>query len=110
MNLDDAIERTRFLPTLVEGPNDKKALEKLGFTTIIVMQGPLYAIVEQIQHHEELALLVDLDAYGKKLYRYFYTELTKRGVKVNNEFRELLFSTPVRQIEGLVTYLEKVEA
>ena len=92
---------------LVEGPNDKRSLEKLGFQNVVFMDQPLYRIVESYEGEEELLLLTDLDAHGKKLYKYFYHEFTKRGVRVNSRLRLLLLRTPVKHIEGLYGYLHK---
>jgi 5S rRNA maturation endonuclease (ribonuclease M5) len=108
MDIDDLyseMDSVKDLPVLVEGPNDKRALERLGFHKVTTMGKPMYRIVEDLQHEEEILLLTDLDAHGKGLYKYFYRELTKRGVRVNNRLRLLIFQTPVRQIEGLANYL-----
>ncbi len=104
------MSNARNTPVLVEGPNDKRALEKLGFTKVIHLSGPLYQMVELVEDEPEILVLMDLDSHGRKLYRYFYSELTKRGIRVNNRLRHLLFTTPVRQIEGLWNYLRRVEA
>lgn len=104
------IDNVRHVPVLVEGPNDKRSLEKLGFTNVKHLTGPLYQMVELIEEEEEVIVLTDLDAHGRRLYKYFYAELTRRGVRVNNRLRLLLFSTPVRQIEGLAGYLRRIAA
>lgn len=103
------IGNARNTTVLVEGPNDKKALEKLGFTNVVPLSGPLYRMVEQVEEEEELIILTDLDSHGRKLYKYFYNELTRRGVRVNNRLRLMLFQTPVRQIEGLWNYIRRIE-
>lgn len=103
------MENSKNMKVLVEGPNDKKALEKLGFTDIVHLNRPLYQIVESIEGEDEIIVLTDLDSHGKKLYKYFYNELNKRGVRVNNRLRLMLFRTPVRQIEGLWSYLRRIE-
>jgi 5S rRNA maturation endonuclease (ribonuclease M5) len=110
VNLDelhDEIANVSTTHTIVEGPNDKRALEKLGFTRVTHLKGPLYVVVEAIED-EEVLLLTDLDDHGKHLYRKLYDELTRRGVRVNNRLRRMLFQTPVRHIEGLAGYLERV--
>lgn len=104
----EAINLTKHLPIIVEGPNDRKALENLGFTNICECDGPLFKIVEEMQDEKEIAILTDLDSAGKKLYHYFHHEFSQRGVKINNRLRIALFKTPVRQIEGLVNFLEKI--
>jgi 5S rRNA maturation endonuclease (ribonuclease M5) len=112
MQLDELyyeLEECRRKIIIVEGPKDKRSLEKLGCTNVIHLQKPLFQTVEELQHHEEVLILTDLDEHGRKLYKYFYSELTKRGVRVNNKLRLLIFQTPIRHIEGLATYLANVE-
>jgi 5S rRNA maturation endonuclease (ribonuclease M5) len=112
MNIDDLyqeIENSKDLTVLVEGPNDKRSLERLGFRRVATLNKPLYSIVEQLQEEEELLILTDLDDHGRKLYKYFYGELTRRGVRVNNRLRLMIFQTPVRHIEGLAHFLERLE-
>ena len=94
---------------LVEGPNDKRSLEKLGFRKILYINRPLYKIVEILENEEEVIVLTDLDRHGKSLYKYFYDELTRRGVRVNNRLRIMLLQTPVKHIEGLATYVQNKE-
>jgi 5S rRNA maturation endonuclease (ribonuclease M5) len=112
MNIDDLyqeMENIKNTLVLVEGPNDKKSLEKLGFSKVVFMNRAMYKIVEQLEEEEEIVLLTDLDQHGKGLYKYFYQEFTRRGVRVNNRLRILLTQTPVRHIEGLAHYMEKKE-
>lgn len=94
---------------IVEGKKDKIALEKLGINNIIELnKKPLFQIVEEIaDSNDECMILTDLDKEGKKIYGKLSSNLQKNGVKVNNKFREFLFNhTKLRQIEGLITYLE----
>lgn len=110
------LEETRHVLTIVEGSKDRKALERLGFTNLIEVDGPLYRVVEVVADAAEkngtveptVAILTDLDAAGKKLYRYFYHELTRRGIRVDNRARLALFRTDVRQIEGLTGFLDRL--
>ncbi|MBR9701158.1 hypothetical protein GOV11_04805 [Candidatus Woesearchaeota archaeon] len=103
----EEIDNSKHCLALVEGPNDEKSLSKLGFTNIRQLDKPLYQVVEELQNEKEVLILTDLDTHGKKLYRYFYNELTKKGIHVNNRLRLILFTTPVQQIEGLSTFLER---
>ena len=108
-NLYQEIDNAKNTLVLVEGPNDKRALERLGFQNVVFMNRALYKIVETLEEEEEIVLLTDLDSHGKGLYKYFYTEFTRRGVRVNNRLRILLLQTPVKHIEGLARYLERRE-
>jgi len=104
----EALEENRDVLTIVEGKNDKRALERLGFQNIVTLNKPLYQVVEGIEE-DEVLILTDLDQHGRHLYHYFFQECTRRGIKVNNRVRQLLHFSELRQIEGLARYLERVE-
>lgn len=105
----EALEEHRDTLTIVEGKNDRRALERLGYQNVVTLNKPLYQVVEGIEA-EEVLILTDLDAHGKKLYQYFFRECTRRGIKVNNRVRQLLHFSDLRQIEGLSRYLERQAA
>jgi 5S rRNA maturation endonuclease (ribonuclease M5) len=105
VELQALIERKRDVPAVCEGKKDVAALRELGFSVIIELDRPLYAVVERFEKGSTVQLLVDLDAEGKKLFALLRADLTHRGVHIDNELREALFRTPVRQIEGLASYL-----
>ena len=69
---------------------------------------PLFQIVEDVANsNEECIILTDLDKKGKELFGKLNSDLQRRGLKMNNKFREFLFKhTKLRQIEGIITYLE----
>jgi len=101
VELEDAIERHRKKLVIVEGKNDKAALEKLGFTKIVCVDGtPEYKLIESI-HEKEILILTDLDKEGRKKYAALSHQFKQRGVSINNDIRNLLFKTKIRQIEGL---------
>ena len=102
----DALDANRAIPTIVEGKNDKRALEHFGFSNVRTLDRPLFKVVEEI-HSDEVQLLTDLDAHGRKLYHYFFHECARRGIKVNNQVRQLLYLSDVRQVEGLARYVER---
>lgn len=108
-DLYQEIDNVKDTVVLVEGPNDKKSLEKLGFQNVIYMNKAMYKIVEELEDNEEILLLTDLDQHGKGLYKYFYREFTQRGVRINNRLRILLMQTPVKHIEGLAHYVMRRE-
>ena len=94
---------------LVEGIKDRKALESLGIKNIMVLRKPLYLVSEHIQKTgKECILLLDLDREGKRLYSILNHNLNQLGVKIDNRFREFLFKTKLRQIEGIKRYIEKL--
>lgn len=102
----EALEKHKNSLTIVEGKNDKKALESFGFSNILILDKALFAVVEEI-NSKEVMILTDLDAHGKKLYGYFFRECSLRGITVNNQVRDLLHCSQLRQIEGLRRYVER---
>ena len=91
---------------VVEGKNDKAALESLGLINILtIAQKPFYKVAESLQE-KEIIILTDLDAEGKKLFGKLNQYCQQHGIKVDNKPREFLFQhTTLTQIEGLPQYL-----
>ena len=119
-HIQEIAERNNIV--IVEGIKDKRALEELGITNILVLnKRPLYAVVERVavitDKTKELTgekisavILTDLDKTGKKLYGRLNSDLQSFGVRVDNKFREFLFNqTKLRQIEGMKTYAERLK-
>jgi 5S rRNA maturation endonuclease (ribonuclease M5) len=79
---------------VVEGPNDKKALESLGIspTKIFTLsKKPLFEAVEEVTAAGRKAvILTDFDKEGRKLYCTLNSGLQAYGVEVDNFFREWL--------------------
>ncbi len=97
------------IPVIVEGRNDKKALQELGLVNIFTLNMPLFKIVERIQG-KEVVILTDLDKKGKQLYRRIQHDCIHHGIKINNKLRHFLFrETELSHIEGLATYLRNLE-
>jgi len=97
------------IPIIVEGRNDKKALQELGLENIFTLNLPLFKIVERISG-KEVVILTDLDKKGKQLYRRIQHDCIHHGIKINNNLRHFLFrETQLAHIEGLPTYLRNVE-
>ena len=97
---------------IVEGEKDRKALEQLGIKKIITLnKEPLFKIVENIsKEHKEVIILTDLDKKGKQLYGKLNSNMQRLGLRVDNRFRNfLLKKTKLRQIEGIINYLEKIK-
>ncbi len=92
---------------IVEGVNDKKALEKLGFRRVREIDGPLYKVVEGIDE-KEVVLLTDLDHGGKRLYHLLKKDLVRRGVRIDDKLRVLLLKSKLKQVEGLANYVGRL--
>ena len=85
---------------IVEGKKDLKALASFGITKVIQISGPFYKFIESIEE-KDVIILTDLDSEGKKLYSKLKHNLQKRGTRIDNKFREFLFTTQVTTIESL---------
>lgn len=85
---------------IVEGKNDKKALEDLDIKNVIIFSNSPILSIENIKE-KEVIILTDLDKAGRKKYSILKHELQKRRVKVDNKFREFLFNTNISNIEGI---------
>jgi 5S rRNA maturation endonuclease (ribonuclease M5) len=96
---------------IVEGIKDKRALEHFGFQNIVILKKGIFETCEEISKNEKkVVILTDLDSEGKKLYSVIYENLTRSNVKVEPSFREFLFrETGLRQIEGLVKYVDRLD-
>lgn len=96
---------------VVEGREDKTALQKLGITNIIQLnKRPVYKVVEElVEKEQEVIILTDLDKKGKQLYGRLNHDLQRFGVKIDNRFRHFLFKhTKLRQIEGMDSYIKRI--
>jgi 5S rRNA maturation endonuclease (ribonuclease M5) len=103
----DLLEDKKHIAVICEGKRDVVALKHFGFTHITMLEGhALYQVVEMFDKGSTVQILTDLDSEGKKLFSKLRADLSQRGVRIDNELREVLFKTQLRQIEGLVTYLE----
>ena len=97
---------------IVEGIKDKKALTQLGLKNIITLsKKPIFSIIEELsKKNKVIAILTDFDKKGKQLYGKLNSGLQRLGVKIDNRFREFLQkNTRVSHIEGLVSYLNKIQ-
>jgi 5S rRNA maturation endonuclease (ribonuclease M5) len=103
------------IPILVEGKNDRLALRRLGIRGEIMCikssNNILYDILDDVPSME-IILLVDFDDYGISLAKNIIQHLEKKRIKVNTHFwRRLkaLVRRDVKDVEGIVSYLEKLK-
>ena len=93
---------------IVEGKKDKNSLEVFGINNVTILKNkPLFEIIENV-NEKEVVILTDLDLEGRKLYSKLRFGLQRKGIKVNNKLRELLFRTKLRNIEGLKNFSIKI--
>lgn len=90
---------------IVEGKKDKKVLQELGCKKVITISNSLFLTLDKIES-KEVIILTDLDKEGKKFYSIIKKTLQKKGIKIDNKFREFLFNnTEISHIEGIKNYL-----
>lgn len=84
-----------------------RALKNLGIEKVITLsRKALFEIAEEAaEKHDEIAILTDIDEKGKQLYHRLYRDLQKKGVKIDNKLRKMLFKAKISHVEGLDTYL-----
>ncbi|MBI5148816.1 toprim domain-containing protein [Candidatus Pacearchaeota archaeon] len=98
---------------LVEGKNDKAALNELGLDNVIVLNETnksVYIKIEDLIENagkKEHIILTDIDKKGRRLYFMIKKKFSESGVKMNNKLRDLLIKNKVSHIEGLATFLNK---
>jgi 5S rRNA maturation endonuclease (ribonuclease M5) len=99
------------LPIIVEGKNDKAALEHFNITKIFMLsKTALFEVVEMVaSRSKKCIILTDLDAEGRKLYGRLKKDLNSFGVKLDDSFRDFLRDkTKLRHIEGLISYSRRL--
>lgn len=115
--LDKLIESDKLI--IVEGLNDKKALNAIGVPLFRVknLDTELYLFAEKIAEElitnspnkktKQVIILTDRDVEGKKIYKKLKTFLTDNGVQIDNYFREFLFkNSDASHIEGIDSFFE----
>ena len=94
---------------IVEGPNDKKALEHFGIRNIFVLsRQPMFAVMEDVaSQFDDAIILTDYDKKGRIYYGKLSRGLQSLGVRIDNVFREFLYHKKLSHIEGLVNFVER---
>ena len=91
--LDDfynCIEKLRkeHMLIIVEGKNDKKALQHFDLENIVTLATPLYKILEMMWK-EKVVILTDFDRKGKQLYKKIKSLCSQRGIYIDDTLRLL---------------------
>lgn len=79
--IDVLIERDVLI--VVEGLKDERSLRSLGVKKVMVLKGPLFSVVERLVGEDEVVILTDLDAQGRKLFSILKRDAQRLGVRVN---------------------------
>jgi 5S rRNA maturation endonuclease (ribonuclease M5) len=92
-------------PIIVEGKNDREALEKFGINNIHTISGkPVYKFAERMQGHRSVIILMDRDKKGRMLKSELLQNLERLHIKADLRYEEMLGQTELSHIEGLPQY------
>jgi 5S rRNA maturation endonuclease (ribonuclease M5) len=102
-DLDKVLKELKGKLIIVEGKNDKKALEGLGVRNVIAINGrPLYKIVQYtIKNSKEIIILTDFDKQGKKIHSKLRMLMNRQNVNPNSRIRHMVRSLGRSRIEDL---------
>jgi dTMP kinase len=113
--LEDLKEVNRFVPVIVEGVRDKRALRKLGLVGEVITfhsGTPTYEFCENIAaRHDRVVLLMDWDTQGERLQGKLGNDLNGHWEEFA-QFRSLLkilCQRDINDIEGLPKLLMRLE-
>ncbi len=102
---------------IVEGKKDVNSLNKLGFEKVhavhvngVPIRIRLEQIAEEIGKRDKVCILTDFDKKGKKMYLYIKPICQELGFHLDSRLRGILIKAGVSHIEGLNSFMEKVEA
>ena len=93
---------------IVEGKNDKKALQHFNLENIVTLATPLYKILEMMWK-EKVVILTDFDKKGKQLYKKIKSLCSQRGIYIDDTLRLLLLKHKLSHVEGLATFIKNKE-
>ena len=93
---------------IVEGKNDKKALQHFNLENIVTLATPLYKILEMMWK-EKVVILTDFDKKGKQLYKKIKSLCSQRGFYIDDTLRLLLLKHKLSHVEGLATFIKNKE-
>jgi 5S rRNA maturation endonuclease (ribonuclease M5) len=105
----------RGIPVIVEGPNDVKALRKLGIS------GPIFCVksrrlglvdfLDSLAVHSEVVILTDFDREGRALAWRLRRDLSQMRIKANVEIWKQLKAiarSEIVGVENLVKYMDRL--
>ncbi len=96
---------------IVEGKNDKKALEAFNIQEIFTISGEsIEKFVSEIPKNTEYVVLTDFDREGElkkqRIYRFFEAEKIKYNPRIRNEFKKIFRVVKIEELnkKGDVQY------
>jgi len=114
--LRQEIEKYKDYVILVEGKKDELALKHFGFEKVFAIHQTGVSLRERIEQissmiskKDRVCILTDLDKKGKQLYITIKPILQELGIRLDSSLRGLLIKTGLSHIEGIHTFMKKVE-
>jgi 5S rRNA maturation endonuclease (ribonuclease M5) len=103
-------------PIIVEGRRDEAALRKLGIKgTIHCLKAtgePRFRFIERLDGSKRAIVLTDFDREGAELGTWLYQELSRRGIRADNQMWRKIRSvarTDIRSVEELPSFVRALE-
>lgn len=110
------LEKYKEYVIIVEGKKDVNALNKLGFEKVIALHKTGFSlregieeIIKDLDKKDKVCILTDFDRRGKMLYMKTKEIMQELGVRLDSSFRGLLIKARISHIEGLASFMQKVE-
>jgi 5S rRNA maturation endonuclease (ribonuclease M5) len=101
--------KTETAPVIVEGESDQIALEKLGVKNVsAIARKPLDRFTETISA-DEVILLLDYDAEGKKLTKELCKIFQRNKIKCNLGYWKMLPRFKLSHVEGIFKRFNKLQ-
>ena len=101
---------------IVEGKKDAAALEALGFEHVYMINQTSVSIGERVEQiaarvgkKRKICILTDFDKKGKQLYLLLKKLFQEQGSRLNSSLRGILLRAGVSHIEGLDSFIEKLD-
>lgn len=101
---------------LVEGKKDVSALKALGFEKVYDIHKNSIGIRERIEEignliskNDRVCILADFDSKGNQLHIVVKEIIQELGFKIDLKLRGLLINAGISHIEGLDTFIGKIE-
>jgi 5S rRNA maturation endonuclease (ribonuclease M5) len=103
---------------IVEGKKDVIAMKSLGFVKVyaihktgITIKERVEEIANSVDKRDRVCILTDFDKKGKQLYLLLKKEFSELGgIRLDSSFRGVLLKAKLSHIEGLYSFMQKVDA
>ena len=112
---EELAEASQSIPVIVEGRNDKKALEELGIHGMIVVLNDGHSVLRTCEDlsedHRTAIIMTDWDHKGGQLSRRLIDALESCDMKFDNDLRariSYLAKKETKDVEGLPAYVRRL--